>query len=399
MKKAYSVCGIAALAMGVLVVSASIARAQVLIKVNDDVNFKLGVLGQFQVDTIKDNGTDVTASNLFVRRLRLLFGGQVAKSVTFFVETDTPNLGKTLATGKNITPATIIQDAYGEFKPSNGFSVDAGLMFVPFTRNSTQSGATLLPIDYGAYTFSQSAPTQSSTGRDTGFQAKGNFVKNRLEYRIGAFQGLRNARSNNALRYAGRLQYNVLDPETGFFYAGTYVGAKKILAIGAAFDTQSHYHAYDADVFTEYPFGPGAFNGQLDLTHFDGDVTLATLPKQTMCSWRSGIWCAQSRSRPCCSSCTAMWSISRQHRTRRGRPSAQTTGGRRTTPASRRPTSTSTPRAVRRSTSSPSSSSSFTTDALLQLGRPSRVHARPHAKGRGERKELLGCTHVIRSYT
>jgi len=130
MKKAYSVCGIAALAMGVLVVSASIARAQVLIKVNDDVNFKLGVLGQFQVDTIKDNGTDVTASNLFVRRLRLLFGGQVAKSVTFFVETDTPNLGKTLATGKNITPATIIQDAYGEFKPSNGFSVDAGLMFV-----------------------------------------------------------------------------------------------------------------------------------------------------------------------------------------------------------------------------------------------------------------------------
>ena len=32
MKKAYSVCGIAALAMGVLVVSASIARAQVLIK-------------------------------------------------------------------------------------------------------------------------------------------------------------------------------------------------------------------------------------------------------------------------------------------------------------------------------------------------------------------------------
>ena len=72
----------------------------------------------------------------------------------------------------------------------------------------------------------------------------------------------------------------MLDPETGFFYAGTYVGAKKILAIGAAFDTQSHYHAYDADVFTEYPFGPGAFNGQLDLTHFDGDVTLATLPKQ-----------------------------------------------------------------------------------------------------------------------
>jgi hypothetical protein len=263
-----------------LSVSASMARAQVVIKVNDNVNFKLGVLGQFQADTLHDTGTDVTATNLFVRRLRLLFGGQVAKDVTFFVETDTPNLGKTLATGKNITPSTIIQDAYGEFKPSNGFALDAGLMFVPFSRNSVQSAATLLPIDYGAYTFSQSAPTQSSTGRDTGFQAKGYFVKNRLEYRIGAFQGVRNARSDNSMRFTGRLQYNALDTETGFFYTGTYVGAKKILAVGAAFDTQSHYHGYDADVFTEYPFGPGAFTGQLDVTHFDGDVTLTSLPKQ-----------------------------------------------------------------------------------------------------------------------
>jgi Phosphate-selective porin O and P len=280
MTAASRVVGRVALAIVSLLAGASTAPAQVIIKVNDDVNFKLGVLGQFQADVLRDTGTDVNTTNLFVRRLRLLFGGQVAKNVTFFVETDTPNLGRTLATGKNITPATIIQDAYGEFKHSNAFAIDAGLMFVPFSRNSVQSAATLLPIDYGAYTFSQSAPTQSSTGRDTGFQAKGYFLKNRLEYRIGAFQGLRNARSNNALRYTGRLQYNVLDPEVGFFYAGTYVGAKKILAIGGAFDTQSHYHAYDADVFTEYPFGPGAFTGQLDITRFDGDVTLPTLPKQ-----------------------------------------------------------------------------------------------------------------------
>jgi hypothetical protein len=280
MTKARRIIGLVAVATGIVLACASIARAQVLIKVNDNVNFRLGVLGQFQADTIKDTGTDVTATNLFVRRLRLLFGGQVAKNVTFFVETDTPNLGKTLSGSKNITPATIIQDAYGEFKFSNGFALDAGLMFVPFSRNSIQSAATLLPIDYGAYTFSQSTPTQSSTGRDTGFQAKGYFLANHLEYRIGAFQGVRNARSDNSVRYTGRVQYNVLDPETGFFYAGTYVGAKKILALGAAFDTQSHYHGYDADVFAEYPFGPGAFTGQLDITHFDGDVTLRTLPKQ-----------------------------------------------------------------------------------------------------------------------
>ena len=32
--------------------------------------------------------------NLFARRIRLLVGGQVAKNVTFFFETDSPNLGK-----------------------------------------------------------------------------------------------------------------------------------------------------------------------------------------------------------------------------------------------------------------------------------------------------------------
>jgi hypothetical protein len=102
-----------------------------------------------------------------------MFGGQVARNVTFFVETDTSNLGKAPPTGKNIPSSTIIQDAYGEFKVSEAFAIDAGLMSVPFSRNSVQSAATLLPIDSGTYTFSQSTPTQSSTGRDAGFQAKG----------------------------------------------------------------------------------------------------------------------------------------------------------------------------------------------------------------------------------
>lgn len=33
------------------------------------------------------------------------------------------------------------------------FALDAGLMFVLFSRNSLQSAASLVPIDDGAYTF------------------------------------------------------------------------------------------------------------------------------------------------------------------------------------------------------------------------------------------------------
>jgi hypothetical protein len=263
-----------------VIASATAARAQVEIYASEDVSFKFGILGQFQADALEDPPTDESSRNLFIRRVRLMFGGQVAKNVTFFVETDTPNLGKALPAGKNIPSSTIIQDAYGEFKASEAFAIDAGLMFVPFSRNSVQSATTLLPIDYGAYTFSQSTPTQSSTGRDAGFQAKGSFLRNHLEYRVGAFQGARDMRSHNSFRYVGRLQYNVFDTETGFFYTGTYIGKKKILAVGGAFDAQKHYHGYDADVFVDMPAGPGAFTGQLDYNHFDGDITLRSLPQQ-----------------------------------------------------------------------------------------------------------------------
>jgi phosphate-selective porin O/P len=269
---------IAALIVGIA--TAPSAAAQVVVKVNDDVNFKLGVLGQFQADTIDNPEPEPNTDNLFVRRLRLMFGGQVAKNVSFFVETDAPNLGKTLPGGKNIQPSVILQDAFASLRVADAFTLDAGLMFIPFSRNSLQSAATLLPIDYGTNTFNSSAPTQSVTGRDTGFEARGYFAGNRLEYRIGAFQGFRDATSDDAFRYAGRVQYNVFDAETGFFYTGTYLGTKKVLAVGAAFDGQKDYHAYAADGFFDYPVGAGAITAQFDYNHFDGGTTLTTLKEQ-----------------------------------------------------------------------------------------------------------------------
>lgn len=259
------------------------AGAQVVITVNEDVNFRLGVLGQFQADWLEDPVTDGTTRNLFLRRARLLFGGQVAKNVTFFIETDVPNLGRTLPGGKNISPGIIVQDAYGEFKVNEAFALDAGLMFVPFSRNSIQSAASLLSLDYGAYTFSQGGATQSSVGRDTGFQAKGYVAANRVEYRVAAFQGARDTRSNRSFRYAGRVQVQLLQPEaTGFFYTGTYLGRRKVMAVGAAFDTQDDYHAYNADVFIDYPAGPGALTAQLAYNRFDGGTTFTSLPEQNV---------------------------------------------------------------------------------------------------------------------
>jgi Phosphate-selective porin O and P len=257
------------------------ASAQAVIKVNDDVNFKFGVLGQVQADTISNPEPEPNTNNLFIRRLRLVFAGEVAKNVTFFVQTDAPNLGKELSTGKNIAPSVILQDAYASVKVADALTFDAGLIFVPGSRDNLTLTSTLLPIDYGPFTFSDITQEESTVGRDTGVQARGYLLGSRLEYRLGAFQGFRVAGSDNPFRYAGRVQYNLLDTETGYLYTATSLGKKKILAVGATFDAQGDdFRAYDADVFVDHPLGPGAVTGQFAYNHFDGGSRATTLPKQ-----------------------------------------------------------------------------------------------------------------------
>src|SRR6266581_1134883 len=223
------------MACALLGVAAS-ASAQAVIKVSDDVNVKFGMLLQTQADWTQDAATGSYQENLFIRRVRFLVGGQVAPKITFFFETDDPNLGKSVSGTKNISTGFTVQDAYLEWKAADAFALDAGLMFIPLCRNCYQSAATLLPIDYGAYAFLHGGPTKSVVGRDTGFMARGYLAKSRLEYRVGAFQGARDRLSANPLRWAGHLQYAFLDPEAGFFTTGTYLGKKKVLTVGGGFD-------------------------------------------------------------------------------------------------------------------------------------------------------------------
>jgi len=275
----------------VLLLFPAIANAQATIKVNDDINFKVGTLIQAWADTAEDPATDDYAKNLFLRRIRLILGGQLSKNITFFFETDNPNLGKA---PKSLSGGFITQDAFIEWKPqSDAFVLDAGLMFVPLCRNCLESAGSLLSLDYGSYTFTQSAATQSSVGRDTGFEAKGYLADGHLEYRAGLFQGVRGIGATNSLRTAGRLQYNVWDKETGYLYPGLYLGNKKILSFGAGLDHQQDYSAYSADVFASIPTaGKNAFNGELTLLHFDGGSTFTSIPEQRDATLQVGYYLA-----------------------------------------------------------------------------------------------------------
>jgi len=286
-------------AAGSLFCLAETASAQAVIKVSDDVNFKFGMLVQTQADWTQDAATRGYQENLFIRRVRFLVGGQVAPKVTFFFETDNPNLGKSVGGTKGISTGFVVQDAYLEWRPADAFGLDAGLIFIPLCRNCIQSAATLLPIDYGAYSFLHGGPTRSVVGRDTGFMAKGYLAHSHFEYRVGAFQGARDALSRNSFRSSGHVQYSFLDTETSYFTTGSYLGKKKVFTVGGGYDVQSHYKAFAGDAYFDHPLGPaGALTLQGDLIHYDGGRTFADLPKQNDYLLEGGYYFTKARVMP-----------------------------------------------------------------------------------------------------
>lgn len=263
-------------------VGANQAVAQWEIKSADgSSSIKFGYLAQLRADSEElANGED--ADNLYFRRLRLMFGGKLADKWTFFFETDSPNLGKSDAAGVKNTGDVFIQDFFVTYEQSKQLKVDFGLILIPLTRNSQQSAVTLLASDYGPYSFLNSGPTNSRVGRDYGVQMRGAVADDRLEYRIGVYDGNRGPNAAADLRFAGRLAWSAIGTETGMFYTGNNLGGKRQLTFGLGFDHQDDYTGLGADVFFDQPVGSdgAAFTVQADWINYDGGDTFANLPDQ-----------------------------------------------------------------------------------------------------------------------
>ncbi|MBI5439748.1 MAG: hypothetical protein HY900_00895 [Deltaproteobacteria bacterium] len=272
---------LAAVALAALLAPAA-AEAQAVIKVNDNVNVKFGFQFQGWADWTQAASTGGYAQNLFVRRGRLLMGGQVAKDVTFFFQTDSGNLGKVTNGVKATNTGFIIQDAWVSWKVDDAFILDAGLFLVPLSRNILQSTLSFYTLDISPTSTIMAGPTQTVGLRDTGVQAKGYLVDGgRLEYRAAVMQGVRDAASRNSLRTAGYLQYNFFEKEKGNVFAGTNLGKKKVLNVNGGFDMQKDYKAYSGDVFASIPVGQGnEVGGQVQWIHYDGGSFLTSIPKQ-----------------------------------------------------------------------------------------------------------------------
>lgn len=282
---------------------AGTGEAQALIKVNDNINFKLGILLQPQVDfqevrNTANDGTGGYQQNMFIRRTRLLLGGQVAKNVFFFLETENSTLGKsTQAVGgaqvaKSPGTGFNLLDAVAEWRIAKEFGIQVGEIRVPYSREGLKSSPTQFMLDLSAYAFLTSAATQNNAGRDTGAMARGYFLCDRLEYRAGVFSGIRAPGVKNATRFTGRLQYNFFDTEVYNFvsYAGSYLGTKKILAIGAAYDTQNDYKYASADLYFDWPISVGSFESTIQYQYVNGGTTIASLPEESTFQIEGGVF-------------------------------------------------------------------------------------------------------------
>jgi len=192
---------------------------------------------------------------------RLYFGGDVTKNISFMFNTDY----------NNVTNSMQILDAVGEFHFAPEFNVWFGRFLEPSDRANL----------YGPFYANQFSPFHDGIqdgytfvyqGRDNGVAYWGDFKAGfvKVKASVGAFDGP-STDGNTSLIWAGRVQLDFWDPESGYYLNGTYYGDKNLLALGGATQVQSGKTATTVDFLLEkkVPTG-GAFTIESEYSRYNG---------------------------------------------------------------------------------------------------------------------------------
>ena len=277
-----------------LALFAAPASAQLQVK-NEDVTLKFGFQGQFWADWTQDAtapsaGHQGYAQNFYLLRARLMMGGTIGDNISFFFQTDDPKLGlspagstatKSLTTGNSTSPGFVIQDAWVAYKVNTALEFSGGEMLVPNSRQGLQSTLSFYTVNISPMATVANGSLMESALRDVGFQARGYFLHDHLQYRGGIFAGERDANGRNAPRPALYLQYDFFSPEKEYAYAGTALGKRKILAIDVGGDKQGSYRSETANLANDTPVNGGDEIGlNANFFHWDGRNKFTAVPDQ-----------------------------------------------------------------------------------------------------------------------
>jgi len=234
-------------------------------------------------------------SDFYMKCIRLCIGGQIAPDVNFFFATLNKDMGK----DGNMSGRTLIADAWVEYVVNDNLKVNAGLLKLPFSRHMQQTGAKLHGLDFHSSFLKRSGVAIGH--RDMGVMVRGLLSDKKIDYRLAIVDGTEYDKEvitgdtvitnkDDMPRFVGRIGYNVFDPEPGYFWAGTYLGKKKVLSFGVSFDLQPDvggdegdelYSAFAFDAFADIPMGENSIVGTVNAYSFGSG---GIIPKG------SGLW-------------------------------------------------------------------------------------------------------------
>jgi hypothetical protein len=266
-------------------------RAHAGVKIGDETKSYLEIAPyvQFFYDRREGRAPDGSDLNDFrLRRVRLFMSGQIGSPFITFMfqpahdnfETQTARattVSETASVGSDASHFRIL-DASLTLNFHEAFKLSIGQQYLPFSREfGTYANSRLMTLDYSFIT-QKTLPGNTTafpkTEYDLGAILWGNPLNGLIHYRLAVQQGRSEPNPSSVLRESGRLEVNFLDPVKEWYRFGTYLGKRKILAIGGGFDMQNdaiggasavsnfgrvrNYRAATVDAFFDHPIGAGA---------------------------------------------------------------------------------------------------------------------------------------------
>jgi hypothetical protein len=226
---------------------------------------------------LTENGTpdgQSWATDIFARRTRLYVTGDISPSFSYYFLVDNPNFGKFGDYGA--AKKLIVQDGFVSWAPigktgGTVLYIDAGLQFVPFTRETFTSIASKPSVEGHNDLVRGFTAAFFSANRSNGLQVRGWLLDKKIGFRGGIFEGqqptavntLINSRKNPLV--AGFVQFNILGTQEGaFVYQSIYFSKEPLLSVAVSGAYQSRALSVPKGItdqkgltgiaFLEYPF-------------------------------------------------------------------------------------------------------------------------------------------------
>ena len=254
---------------------------------DDEGLMKIEYKGQFQLD-YRDTGSgsgggDDTAEFNFRRNRLALMGAYEGLGLYFQTEyNEDNNVGNFGVSDGNGSDFRVI-DAQFRYKFNDAVQVRLGKYKYNFTRENLEACEAPLSLDRSVMIRAPFVET-----RDKGVTLWGNLFDDIFQYRLDAMNGRNDSSSapDSNFRYGGRVHVSFLDGETSYGYKGTYMGKKKVITLGAAYQVEADiayadcanqtdavdYEGWTVDLFAEYPVdGVGTFTFSTAYVEYDMD--------------------------------------------------------------------------------------------------------------------------------